>query len=92
LSIFLQSGPVHCARTPVTGGAFCTGLHTCRAPRIKALTPPGQVHWNVAFAAVAAAEGAADLAFLYVGRIPLAKGYGTMGVYSVRPQQPSIEK
>jgi hypothetical protein len=25
------------------------------------------------------------MALRYVGRIPLAKGYGTLGLYSVRP-------
>ena len=36
------------------------------------------------FAAVAAASGVENLAMSYVGRIPLAKSHGTLGLYSVR--------
>jgi class 3 adenylate cyclase len=85
LRIALHAGPVHCARDPITGGAMYTGPHTSRAARIEPVTPPGQVYGSSAFAAVAAASGADGLALRYVGRIPLAKGYGTLGLYSVRP-------
>ena len=37
------------------------------------------------FEAVAAASGVEGLEMRYVGRIPLAKGYGTLGLYNVRP-------
>jgi hypothetical protein len=43
------------------------------------------VYASSAFAAVAAAGGADGLQMSYVGRIPLAKGYGTLGLYHVRP-------
>jgi len=84
LRIALHCGPVHCGRDPVTGGAIYTGPHTSRAARIEPITPPGQVYASSAFAAVAAASGVEGLAMRYVGRIPLAKGYGTLGLYSVR--------
>jgi hypothetical protein len=41
------------------------------------------VYASSAFAAVAAATGA-PLALSYVGRMPLAKGYGALGLYHVR--------
>ena len=85
LRIALHCGPVHCAANPITGGVLFTGPHTSRAARIEPVTPPGQVYGSSAFAAVAAATGAQGLALLYVGRLPLAKGYGTLGIYSVRP-------
>jgi hypothetical protein len=85
LRIALHCGPVHCARDPLTGSPMYTGPHTSRAARIEPITPPGQVYASSAFAAVAAASGAQGLALRYVGRIPLAKGYGTLGLYNVRP-------
>jgi class 3 adenylate cyclase len=85
LRIALHCGPVHCGRDPITGGNLYTGPHTSRAARIEPITPPGQVYASSAFAAVAAASGADGLTMRYVGRIPLAKGYGTLGLYNVRP-------
>jgi class 3 adenylate cyclase len=85
LRIALHCGPVHCGRDPITGRPLYTGPHTSRTARIEPITPPGQVYASSAFAAVAAASGADGLAMGYVGRIPLAKGYGTLGLYHVRP-------
>ncbi|MGE0356404.1 MAG: tetratricopeptide repeat-containing protein [Burkholderiales bacterium] len=84
LRIALHCGPVHCGRDPITGSRLYTGPHTSRTARIEPITPPGQVYASSAFAAVAAASGAAGLAMGYIGRIPLAKGYGTLGLYHVR--------
>ena len=86
LRIALHCGPVHCARDPITGGALYTGPHTSRAARIEPITPPGQVYASSAFAAVVAASGAPGLALRYVGRIPLAKSHGTLGLYNVRAE------
>jgi class 3 adenylate cyclase len=83
LRIALHCGPVHVGRDPLTETAIYTGPHTSRAARIEPITPPGQVYASSAFAAVAAATGDSfDLS--YVGRIPLAKGYGTLSLYHVR--------
>jgi tetratricopeptide (TPR) repeat protein len=84
LRIAAHCGPVHCGRDPVTGGNLYTGPHTSRAARIEPITPPGQVYASSAFAAVAAATGVGGMTMHYVGRIPLAKGYGTLGLYCVR--------
>jgi hypothetical protein len=81
LRIALHCGPVHCARDPITGLPLYTGPHTSRAARIEPITPPGQVYASSAFAAVAAASGVEGLDMRYVGRIPLAKGYGTLALY-----------
>lgn len=83
LRVALHCGPVHCATDPITGSPLYTGPHTSRAARIEPITPPGQVYASSAFAAVAAATNA-KLSLSYVGRIPLAKGYGTLGLYHVR--------
>lgn len=81
--VALHCGPVHCGRNPLTGGPVYTGPHTSRAARIEPVTPPGQVYASSAFAAVAAASGG-GLELDYVGRMPLAKGYGALGLYHVR--------
>jgi class 3 adenylate cyclase len=83
LRIALHCGPVHCARDPITGGPLYTGPHTSRTARIEPITPPGQVYASSAFATVAAATGI-DFALSYVGRMPLAKGYGSLGLYHLR--------
>jgi len=87
LRIALHCGPVHCARDPVTGGNLYTGPHASRAARIEPITPPGQVYASSAFVAVAVAQGAKGIAMRYVGRIPLAKAYGPLGLYCVQPAQ-----
>jgi hypothetical protein len=86
LRIALHAGPVHCGVDPVTGKPLFTGPHTSRAARIEPITPPGQVYASSAFAAVVAAAGG-GLAMRYVGRTPLAKGYGALALYHVRARQ-----
>ena len=86
LRVALHCGPVHCGIDPLTGLPIYTGPHTSRAARIEPITPPGQVYASSAYAAVVAATGE-DLALTYVGRIPLAKGYGTLGLYHVRRER-----
>jgi len=81
IRVALHCGPVYCGRNPVTGSPLYTGPHTSRTARIEPITPPGQVYASSAFAAVAAAMGVAGLSMHYVGRIPLAKGYGLLGLY-----------
>jgi hypothetical protein len=61
----------------------CGPLHTSRSARIEPGTPPGQVYASSAFAAVAAATGVDGLVMQYIGRMPLAKGYGLLGLYHV---------
>ena len=83
MRVALHCGPVHCGIDPITGFPIYTGPHTSRTARIEPITPPGQVYASSAFAAVAAASGDA-FHMSYVGRMPLAKGYGLLGLYHVR--------
>jgi len=87
LRIGLHCGPIFCCKDPVTHEMLYTGSHTSRTARIEPITPPGQVYTSSAFAAVAAATGVDDLGFSYIGRIPLAKQYGSLALYHV--QRPS---
>jgi class 3 adenylate cyclase len=83
IRIALHCGPVYCGHNPVTGSPLYTGPHTSRTARIEPITPPGQVYASSAFAAVAAANGVQGLTMRYIGRMPLAKGFGTLGLYHV---------
>jgi len=83
IRIALHCGPVYCGRNPITASALYTGPHTSRTARIEPVTPPGQVYASSAFAAVAKATGVDGLAMQYIGRMPLAKGYGLLGLYHV---------
>jgi tetratricopeptide (TPR) repeat protein len=85
IRIALHCGPVYCGRNPVTGAPLYTGPHTSRTARIEPITPPGQVYVSAAFAAVAAALAVGNLSMQYVGRMPLAKGYGMLSLYHLTP-------
>jgi class 3 adenylate cyclase len=84
IRIGLHAGPAWHCHDPVVGAPTYTGIHVSRAARIEPITPPGQAYASQAFAALAAAEAARELAFEYVGRTPLAKDYGTLPIYHVR--------
>jgi adenylate cyclase len=83
IRIALHCGPVYVGRNPVTDLPLYTGPHTSRTARIEPITPPGQVYASSAFAAMAAAIGVDSWVMQYVGRMPLAKGYGPLGLYHV---------
>ena len=83
IRVALHCGPVYRGRDPITGAAIYTGPHVSRAARIEPVTPGGQVYASSAFAAVAAASGDDRLDMRYIGRLPLAKSYGSLGLYHV---------
>lgn len=84
LRVALHAGPVFSGHDPVSGRATCFGSHVNRAARIEPITPPGQVYVSQAFAALAAAQGVPGVLCEYVGRLPLAKGFGTFPMYVMR--------
>jgi class 3 adenylate cyclase len=84
LRIALHAGPVYSCIDPVTGQPNYIGTHVSRAARIEPITPPGQVYASQAFAALSAAQHVKKFTCEYVGRTPLAKGYGTFPTYHVR--------
>ncbi len=84
LRVGLHAGPVYAFTDPVTRLRTYTGAHIVRAARIEPITPPGQVYGSQAFAALAAAERVTEFTCDYVGRIPLAKLFGTTPVYRLR--------
>lgn len=87
LRIALHAGPAFRGRDPVTGRRTYTGSHVSRAARIEPITPPGEVYASESFAALAAVEGVTDFRCDFVGRVALAKGYGSYRTYHVREVQ-----
>lgn len=88
LRIALHAGPAYSCVDPVTGQPNYIGTHVSRAARIEPITPPGQVYASQAFAALSAAQHVSGFTCEYVGRTPLAKGYGTFPTYHVRSDHP----
>ena len=85
MRIALHCGPIFVGRDPITGLPLYTGNHTSRTARIEPITPPGLVYASSAFAAVAVARGIQSLRFSYIGRTQLAKDYGVLPLYHVKP-------
>jgi class 3 adenylate cyclase len=82
--IALHAGPVFCGFDPIIGRDNYFGSSVTRAARIEPVTPPGTVYASEAFAALLAASGQDACATDYVGRLPLAKGYGEARLYHLR--------
>ena len=80
----LHAGPTFACIDPVTGRQNYFGAHVSQTARIEPITPPGQVYASAGFAAVASADGVREFRCEYVGRIPLAKTYGTLPMYACR--------
>jgi class 3 adenylate cyclase len=81
--ISLHAGPAVEFRDPVTGRRNLLGYHVNRAARMEPITPPGEVYASQEFAALLAVEGAPGLACEYVGRVALAKDFGTYPLYRI---------
>ncbi len=85
LRIGLHAGPVYPCDDPVTHQRNYIGTHVSRAARIEPITPPGRVYASEPFAAIAAVNKVKEFTCDYVGRIGMAKGYGSFRTYVVRP-------
>ena len=85
LRIALHAGPVYEFDDPITRKRSYSGTHVSRAARIEPITPAGQVYASETFAALAAAQGIKSFVCDYVGQTPMAKGYGTLPTYHLRP-------
>jgi class 3 adenylate cyclase len=82
----LHAGPAYEFDDPITGNRTYSGTHVSRAARIEPITPRGQVYASESFAALAAARGSEHFVCDYVGQTPMAKGYGTLPTYHLRPR------
>ncbi|MFS0737481.1 adenylate/guanylate cyclase domain-containing protein [Sphingomonas sp. 1P06PA] len=79
--IGVHHGPVFVAPDPITGRQGYFGTEVTRAARIEPITPVGKVYATQPFAAILALEPVARFATNYVGRVPLAKAYGTIRMH-----------
>lgn len=66
---------------PVTGQTTYYGTEVSRTARIEPVTPAGQAYVTTSFAAALALAAAPRFGCHYVGRVPLAKEYGTFPMY-----------
>ena len=81
IRIALHAGPVFRGFDPIMGRDNYFGSSVTKAARIEPVTPPGMVYVSEAFAATLASGGQREFALEYVGRLPLAKGYGESRIY-----------
>lgn len=86
MRIGLHHGPVYAAPDPITGRTGYFGTEVTRAARIEPITPVGRVYATQPFAAILALDPAARFSSNYVGRVPLAKDYGSLRMYRVSRQ------
>ena len=83
IRVSLHAGPVYPYTNPITKKTSYSGSHVSYAARIEPITPPGQVYASQEFTAVICAEEVKDFICDYVGKTPLAKGFGTFPTYHV---------
>lgn len=81
IRIALHTGPVFCGFDPVMGRDSHFGASVTRTARIEPVTPPGMVYTSEAFAATLTASGCEGYDLEYIGKLPLAKGYGESRIY-----------
>jgi class 3 adenylate cyclase len=85
IRIALHAGPVYACYDPVLKKMTYNGSHVNRTARIEPVAEEGQIYASQAFAALATAEGVAEFTCDYVGTKQLAKKYGAIPVFLVRP-------
>ena len=81
----MDFGGVHAVFDTVQQAAKFAGRTMTRAARIEPITPPGSIYATEAFACEAALVPHSGIACDYAGRVPLAKSFGTLPLYAVRP-------
>lgn len=82
----LHAGPVYKLHDAITGQYNYYGYHVSQGARLEPITPPGEVYTSESFAALMAARGVKGYTCDYVGRVPLAKGFGTLPIYHLKRQ------
>ena len=83
LRLGMHYGPVFERTDHVLGRRNVFGEHVSRAARVEPITPEGQVYGTDATAAALAVDARDRFRSEYVGRLPLAKGYGEFRMYAV---------
>lgn len=86
LRLAVHYGPIFRGRDFLTKAETFFGAHVTRAARIEPVTPPGEVFVTEAMAAALALSGEASVRSEYVGSTQLAKNYGSLRMYVLRPE------
>jgi class 3 adenylate cyclase len=73
--------PIFEVHDPVLKRRSYYGSQVSRTARIEPITPPGEIYVTEPFAASLAFEGGEAFRCDYVGRVPLAKSYGSFRMY-----------
>ena len=84
LRLAAHFGPVYDGHDPICDAPTFFGAHTTIAARMEPVTVPGQVYVTEAMAAALALAGAHRLRTEYVGRVPMAKGFGSTRMYALK--------
>jgi class 3 adenylate cyclase/tetratricopeptide (TPR) repeat protein len=77
-------GPVYDGHDPIRNEPTFFGAHTTLVARIEPVTPPGYVYVTEAMAAAIAMANTLHLSVEYVGNVPMAKGFGSTRMYSLK--------
>jgi hypothetical protein len=83
MRIGLHFGPVYQEIDPVTGLDNFYGSEVTLAARIEPQVIPGQIFTTQPFAAMLAVTAPGRFATRYLGKMPLAKGYGALPIYQL---------
>jgi class 3 adenylate cyclase/glutathione S-transferase len=86
LRLAVHYGPIFRGRDFLTKTETFFGAQVTRAARIEPVTPPGEVFVTEAMAAALALSGEASVRPEYVGNTQLAKNYGSLRMYVLRPE------
>ena len=86
LRLAVHYGPIFRGRDFLTKSETFFGAHVTRAARIEPVTPPGEVYVTEAMAAALALWGESSVRPEYVGNTQLAKNYGSLKMYVLRPE------
>ena len=82
--VSLHAGPVREVFDPVTKRRNFIGPHVNWAARIEPITPSGAAYVSEPFAALCSLRSHGLAEFAYAGNVPLAKGYATVPLYSLK--------
>lgn len=83
LRIALHAGPVFRFQDQLINRPNFIGSHVNRAARIEPVTAPGRIYATEAFAALATLTAPGQFRFDYVGKVALAKDFGTYALYDI---------
>ncbi|QLC21566.1 adenylate/guanylate cyclase domain-containing protein [Parasphingopyxis sp. CP4] len=83
MRIGVHHGPIYRGHDAVMMRTTFFGTEVTRTARIEPVTPTGEVYATEAFAAILSLESDRPFGTHYVGRVQLAKNYGTLAMYKL---------